>query len=291
MGDTGISSWADEIEDDVDNLPAMREELKGNTKIVTEYVLKGDKKVKTVRTYKIEKKLVPKAIARRKAWPKFGASASDKPGPNSSTTVVSEEIMMQFITNKEEAASEEQSELDKLKASVKGNVKCRICKMDHWTKECPYKDDLGAIKESLAALDKENGGGPAEATPEASLALPQAAGGKYVPPSRRGPDGAPARPGMGSSMPDRRRDDTAAVRVSNLPEMTEDKDIKDLFGSVGPVARIFLAKDKIDKKCKGFAFVNYMHVQHAEEAIRTLNQHRYNHLILNVEWAKPSGDR
>lgn len=67
-------------------------------------------------------------------------------GPNSSTTVVSEEIMMQFITGKDEPATEEQSELDKLKASVKGNVKCRICKMDHWTKECPYKDDLGAIK-------------------------------------------------------------------------------------------------------------------------------------------------
>ena len=53
---------------------------------------------------------------------------------------------MQFITGKDEPATEEQSELDKLKASVKGNVKCRICKMDHWTKECPYKDDLGAIK-------------------------------------------------------------------------------------------------------------------------------------------------
>ena len=35
--------------------------------------------------------------------------------------------------------------------------------------------------------------------------------GKYVPPSRRGMDGA-ARPGMGDRMQDRRRDDTAAVR-------------------------------------------------------------------------------
>jgi len=287
----GETDWADEIEDDLDNLPPTREEIKGNTKIVTEFSIKNDKKVKTVRTYKIEKKTVPKAIAQRKVWKKFGSSASDKPGPNSSTTVVSEEIMMQFITGKDEPATEEQSELDKLKASVKGNVKCRICKMDHWTKECPYKDDLGAIKESLAALEKENGV-PGEETP-ASVALAPApsAGGKYVPPSRRGPDGAP-RPGMTDSrMPDRRRDDAAAVRVSNLPEMTQDQDIKDLFGRVGPVARIFLAKDKIDGKCKGFAFVNYMHVQHAEEAIRSLNQHRYNHLILNVEWAKPSGDR
>eukprot|EP00088_Acartia_fossae_P004541 TRINITY_DN1194_c0_g1_i1.p2 TRINITY_DN1194_c0_g1~~TRINITY_DN1194_c0_g1_i1.p2 ORF type:complete len:292 (-),score=133.26 TRINITY_DN1194_c0_g1_i1:52-927(-) len=291
-----MSSWADEIENESNNLPPPREEIKGDTKIVTEYTVKGEKKVKTVRTYKIEKKMVPKAIAQRKAWNKFGSSQSDKPGPNASTTVVSEEIMMQFITNKEEAQQEEQQDHDKLKASLKGNVKCRICKMDHWTKECPYKDDLGAIKESLAALEKE-GGGPGGAGAEdgaapASLGATPQSTGKYIPPSKRGLDGGASRPGMGDSrLTDRRRDDTAAVRVSNLPEMTQDSDIKDLFGRVGPVARIFLAKDKIDNKCKGFAFVNYINVQHAEEAIKTLNGHRYNHLILNVEWAKPSSDR
>ncbi len=76
----GETDWADEIEDDLDNLPPTREEIKGNTKIVTEFSIKNDKKVKTVRTYKIEKKTVPKAIAQRKVWKKFGSSASDKPG-------------------------------------------------------------------------------------------------------------------------------------------------------------------------------------------------------------------
>ncbi len=78
----GETDWAEEIEDDNDNLPPTREEIKGNTKIVTEYSMKGDKKVKTVRTYKIEKKTVPRAIAQRKSWAKFGSSASDKPGRN-----------------------------------------------------------------------------------------------------------------------------------------------------------------------------------------------------------------
>jgi len=288
----GISSWADEIENESNNLPPSREEIKGNTKIVTEYTMKNEKKVKTIRTYKIEKKTVPKAIAQRKGWTKFGMSVNDKRGPNPSTTNVTEEIMMQFITNKEEADKEEQSELDKLKASVKGNVKCRICKMDHWTKECPYKDDLGAIKDQLAALEKDAGGAAPGQEPEPSLALPQNTTGKYIPPSRRGLDSAPRpgmdRPGMGGR---ERRDDTAAVRVSNLPETTSDQDIKDLFSKIGNIARIFLAKDKIENKCKGFAFVNYMRVEDAEMAIAKLNGHRYSHLILNVEWAKPSSDR
>ena len=55
------------------------------------------------------------------------------------TTVVAEEIWMNFVANKDEAEKEqEQSSLDKLKG-VKGVVKCRFCKEDHWTTQCPYK--------------------------------------------------------------------------------------------------------------------------------------------------------
>ena len=78
------SSWADEIEEgDSSTLPAPSEKVKGDTKIVTEYMFNEDgKKVKVVRTYKIERKMVPKSVAQRRAWAKFGMSKSDKPGPN-----------------------------------------------------------------------------------------------------------------------------------------------------------------------------------------------------------------
>ena len=78
------SSWADEIEEgDSSTLPAPSEKVKGDTKIVTEYIFNEDgKKVKVVRTYKIERKMVPKSVAQRRAWAKFGMSKSDKPGPN-----------------------------------------------------------------------------------------------------------------------------------------------------------------------------------------------------------------
>jgi len=49
---------------------------------LTEYAFNNDgKKVKIVRTFKVEKKLVAQSIAQRKKWKKFGMSSNDRPGP------------------------------------------------------------------------------------------------------------------------------------------------------------------------------------------------------------------
>nr|ALS04679.1 eukaryotic translation initiation factor 3 subunit G [Pseudodiaptomus poplesia] len=292
------SSWADEIEDsDTTALPPPSEKIKGDIKTVTEYKFNDqEKKVKIVRTYKIEKKMVPKVIAERKTWPKFGLSRSDKPGPNPSTTVVAEEIFMQFVANKEEAEKEqEQSALDRLKATNKGVVKCRICKEDHWTTQCPYKDTLGPIRDTLSevgrGIDEGAGVGGGPGGPSSIAAVGGGATtGKYVPPSKRGGD--TGRPGQGDSMDRKGRgDETAAIRVSNLSENVSDEDLKELCQNFGRIARIFLAKDKNTGKCKGFAFVNFHQKEDAAKAISTLNGYGYDHLILSVEWAKPSTDR
>ena len=84
-------------------------------------------------------------------------------------------------------------------------------------------------------------------------------------------------------------EDTAAIRVSNLSENTQEGDLQELFKPFGHIARIFLAKDKITGQCKGFAFINYVRKDDAAKAIATLDGYGYDHLILNVEWAKPSG--
>lgn len=141
----GISSWADEVEEEgTVHLPPPTVVKENNLKIMTEYKLNDDnKKVKVVRTYKIEKRVVSKSIAVRKAWPKYGDSSDDGAGPNPATTVIAEDVFMQFLSSREEDNKVEESALDKLKGiGDKGVVKCRNCNGDHWTSKCPFKDTV-----------------------------------------------------------------------------------------------------------------------------------------------------
>lgn len=269
-------SWADQVEQGEAALPPAGEEIIGDTKIVTEYKVNNEgKKIKVVRYYKIECKKVSKTVARRKLWKKFGTAADDPPGPNPSNTIVSEDIFMQFLTNKEE---EQQVEEDPL-AKIRGQkmVKCRICKEDHWTTQCPFKDKLGALPDLL-----KDEATPATPSPQVEEKVKA---GKYVPPIMR--EGANRR---GESMtPSRTRDETATIRVTNLSEDVRDSDLQELFRPFGSIARIYLAKDKATGHSKGFAFINFHRREDAAHAISSVNGFGYDNLILSVEWAKPSG--
>jgi len=271
------ASWADQMEDNDDEDPP--EVIKGDSKIVTEYKTnEHGKKVKVVRYYKIEKRRVSQSIARRKGWKKFGNSANDSPGPNPATTIISEDIFMQFVGNRDEDMSSgvetEDDALKKLQNSGKGMVQCRHCGMDHWSLKCPYKDKLGTLNKDTPP------------PPEPQAVDEKGKPAKYVPPNMR--DGGNKR---GETMTNtRNKDEANTIRVTNLPEEIQDQDLKELFGPFGRVTRIFLAKDKYTGQSKGFAFVSYERREDAAKAISSVNGYGYANLILNVEWAKPSNN-
>ncbi|KAF5298141.1 hypothetical protein FQA39_LY02565 [Lamprigera yunnana] len=276
------SSWADEVELEGGALPPTTEVRENDFKIITEYKYNEDnKKLKIVRTYKVEKRIVSKSIALRKTWTKFGESADDKPGPNPATTICGEDVYMQYITSKEEENKVEEDGLDKLKGmGDKTVVKCRTCNGEHWTSKCPWKDT--ALASAKTADGEKKPGAPPPVQGEASKAGTTS---KYLPPHIR-VDGASKRIDS-TSMSGARRDDTIAIRVSNLSESTTDADLEELVKPFGPLNKLYLAKEKQTGQCKGFAYVHFKFRNDAAKAIATLHGYGYDHLILSVDWSKP----
>ncbi|XP_039589077.1 eukaryotic translation initiation factor 3 subunit G-like [Passer montanus] len=220
-------------------LPSPKEVVNGNIKTITEYREEEDgRKVKIIRTFRIETRKASKAVARRKV--------------------------------------RENGDYGGLLFQLKGQkiVSCRICKGDHWTTRCPYKDTLGPMQKELAEQLGLSTGEKEK--------LP---GGGTPNPARAGPGHtcAPAPPS-----PARAADDNATIRVTNLSEDTRETDLQELFRPFGSISRIYLAKDKTTGQSKGFAFISFHRREDAARAIAGVSGFGYDHLILNVEWAKPS---
>ncbi|XP_045474762.1 eukaryotic translation initiation factor 3 subunit G-like [Harmonia axyridis] len=276
MEELKSARWADEVELEGGALPPSTEVYENDMKILTEYKYEGEKKVKIVRTYKVEKRVFSKSIAVRKTWKKFGESSNDKPGPNPATTIVAEDVYMQYITNKEEENKQEDDGLDKLKAlGDKNVVKCRLCSGDHWTSMCPWK--ATALAGGKVPDDKKGLGGTTTSTDASKT------GNKYIPPSLRGEGGTRTR----SENVNMNRRDDATIRISNLSEDTTEQEIEELVKDFGPIHKLFLAKEKTTQLCKGFGYIHFKFRNDAANAINVLNGFGHNHLILDVEWSKP----
>lgn len=262
--------WGDDDEDEQEQqqltqtLPqdeVIGPDENGVKKIITYRLNDDGKHEKRTQTVRIEKQTtrVHKRVIERRGIPKFGDSLNDAPGPHDSTTAFGEDVYLTLVRDAKALDDDKEIERTNKQAQLYKFVMSKI-EGDTWQRraaEGPGADD--------AALQPS---GPSE-------------GGKYVPPSRRGL-------GTSMSMDRDRRDDTATIRVSNLSEDTRESDLQDLFRPWGPISRIYLAKDKETGKSKGFAFINYVRREDGEKAIVNLSGYGYDHLILNVEWAKPS---
>jgi len=260
---------------------------------------------KTTKTYRNQKLKVLPIVAERKKWKKFGNAANDPPGINTATTKVDDEITMQFISNKEDDKQDEEK-LIKEAVSTLRKVQCRLCKGEHWTTKCPYKDNLQSFMDQSSDKQNENvstsshnnasqgqnqtSGTPGESTGGKwfSVSARRSGAGTAYPGDRGGGStrgGGGSYAGGGGRSGDLRKQDEATVRVTNLPEETQEQDLRDLFTPFGPVSRVFLAKDKTNNTSKGFAFITFNEKKDAQKAIECVSGFGYDHLILKVEWA------
>src|SRR5437762_1833197 len=144
------TNWADEEEDEVPPPQITTDPITGIKTIIsyridpqTSQKIRTSRKIKTV----LKKEHVAPAIAARKAWPKFGAEKGNKPGPDLKTTQVGEDIPLKLAYGWK-TAEKQQEERGKLMKSVENKkVACRICKGDHFTAKCPYRDTLAPMDE------------------------------------------------------------------------------------------------------------------------------------------------
>jgi len=278
--------WADdeELDEAVNELPPPQTTSnKDGTKTTISWRFNDDgKKVKTTRRIRLttHKEVVNPRVAERKQWKKFGLSAKDVAGPASDTTSVGENIIFRPSTNWRKDAKEEKTEAGSMKDKLKDKkVKCRICGQEHFTARCPFKDTMAPVGEETAGA--ESGAGPADAS--------DAPGGlgsgksSYVPPHLRG-----AAAGSGDRMGGGKyeRDDLATLRVTNVSEMAEEQELRDMFERFGRVTRVFLAKDRETGLAKGFAFISFQDRSDAAKACEKMDGFGFKHLILRVEFAK-----
>eukprot|EP01097_Dermamoeba_algensis_P000976 TRINITY_DN1360_c0_g2_i1.p1 TRINITY_DN1360_c0_g2~~TRINITY_DN1360_c0_g2_i1.p1 ORF type:complete len:283 (-),score=90.65 TRINITY_DN1360_c0_g2_i1:193-1008(-) len=269
MTETKTKFWGDEDEDiEKEEDHEIGPDENGIKTIVRFLVNEKGEKVKLTRKVRVVRKIhkINKKVEERKKWKKFGECAGLPPGPEKGITSTGDEVNLDLSKKKQEVEKPEVKEPTVL------NIQCRTCGGTHWTSRCPLKDKLSTSTDPRERDDKDSKlGAPLSTKP-----------GVYVPPSMRTRTGD----GGGDSM--KRRDETATIRVTNLSEDTKESDLTELFRPFGPITRTFLAKDKHSGKSKGFAFINFTYKEDAAKAIEKLSGYGLDHLILHLEWAKPS---
>lgn len=229
------------------------------------------------------------SIETRRQWKKFGQAAVDE--DQSNVTIQSRDDIYLDDPNADTDLQEED-----VSKALAGNLnsfwekqKIRALERKYGVgAEDPNKEGAGA---AAAA------GGPGEGWN--TVGEKGAAGGKYVPPSQRG-----KMAGTGGSLAamatkidanggptNDKRSEQNTIRVTNISEDTTEADLQELFQPFGRISRVYLAKDKETMQSRGFAFVSFVHREDAAKAMDKLQGYGYDHLILKLEWARPSAPK
>merc|ERR1711939_703023 len=198
--------WADDVSEseqiDPSALPPPVTTVnKDGTKTTVSYRLDDQgRKIKVTRKTRttVHKERVNPVVAERREWSKFGLEKGKPKGPQPDTTSVGENIVFRPSRDWKNVQAEE--------AKAGGG------------KDTMAPADDGATPVANPMEDDEDGAGKAAG----GLGV---GGSSYVPPHmRKGAQGAGER--MGGKF---ERDDLATLRVTNVSEMAEEQELRDLF--------------------------------------------------------------
>lgn len=227
------------------------------------------------------------AVATRRKWKKFGQAGVEE--DQSNITIKSRDDIFMEDPNADVDLQEED-----VGKAIAGNLNAFWAKQN--MRNLQRKYDVDGDEAGKAA------GGADDGWTQVGAGGGGGGGSKYVPPSARGGSASmggkslsalaaagPAEGAGGARQNDNRDQNT--IRVTNISEDTTEADLQDLFQPFGRISRVYLAKDKETMQSRGFAFVSFVHREDAAKAMDKLQGHGYDHLILKLEWARPSAPK
>jgi translation initiation factor 3 subunit G len=226
---------------------------KSEIKTIIEYGTNSDgQPIKITRKVKVTTRAIrikKSILDRRRGMAKFGDLEGFENGPEAGTTIISPEIFNLNLDIKRPISQLKPIVPEVESESTMTAITCRKCgKIGHYTSKCQQSESLENETKS----------------PEKST--------RYVPVHSRH-DGTFNEP-------------KTKLFIDNLSIDATKEDLYELFGAIGKVENIYIIRDRDTGTPRGTAFVTYQFHEDAENAIKRLNGHRYDHLILNVDWSK-----
>ncbi|CAF0987023.1 unnamed protein product [Rotaria sordida] len=80
--------------------------------------------------------------------------------------------------------------------------------------------------------------------------------------------------------------------INYLPQTMTQDEIKDLFGTIGAIESCKLVRDKTTGQSLGYGFVNFIRIEDADKAVKTMNGLRLQNktIKIQVSFARPSSE-
>ena len=257
--------WGDDEEEETDyETPVDAHGIKERVKI--SHNAKGQK-VKVITRIKVQeiKVKVPKRVAERRNLPRFGDAQEGEQG----VTLLSKDLIS--IEH-----PDDQLDADVSDPTLSNTLGDFMAKLEQ--RKMERELDLDEVE----ALSKETEAIKVEGEDENKQGS-----GKYVPPGQRGLTGAARFGSSLDALANRSAENDNTLRVSNLTKSVTEDDLRDLFSRFGRITRVSLPRD-VDRQPRGFAYISFLERRDAEYALEKLQGFGYDHLILRLEWAKPS---
>ena len=218
--------------------------------VIVTYKNNKNQTVRRTMTFRIKKKMVKvlRSIVERRNWEKFGKAATEN---NTNLVTFGDEVELSMEPKNKNSD-----------ISIKESKPITSTNLEE-TKPMLFRDRYKLDKFKKLKEDRE------DKYPEYTKPIETST---YIPPSRRNKNNSITK--------------TYSIRISNIPDDITKEEMYQLGNPYGDIIKVFLPRDKLTGKGRGFGFIHYYKEEHMNLAIKGIDRKTYGYSILNVDIAK-----